>query len=65
MIASRRMICTGKVACMGERGIHAGFWWRNLNDTDHLEDLEVDGRIILKRDCKDIGKEDADWINFA
>jgi hypothetical protein len=23
-------------------------WWENLRETDHLEDLGVDGRIILK-----------------
>lgn len=24
------------------------FWEKNLNDTGHLTDLEVDGRIILQ-----------------
>jgi hypothetical protein len=24
----------------------AGFWWGNLRERDHLEDLGVDGRII-------------------
>jgi hypothetical protein len=28
--------------------MHTGFWWRNLNDRDHFEDLDVDGMIILK-----------------
>ena len=27
--------------------MHTGFWWGNLRDRDHLEDLGVDGRIIL------------------
>jgi hypothetical protein len=27
---------------------HAGFWWGNLKESDHLEDLGVDRRIILK-----------------
>jgi hypothetical protein len=27
----------------------AGFWWGNLKERDHLEDLRVDGRIILKQ----------------
>jgi hypothetical protein len=31
----------------GTYGGH-GFWWRNLLDRDDVEDLEVDGRVILK-----------------
>jgi len=27
---------------------YTGFWWGNLKDGDHLRDLEVDGRIILR-----------------
>jgi len=36
------------VACMGERKVHTGFWWRNLRERGHLEDPGVDGRTILK-----------------
>jgi len=25
------------------------FWWGNLKEGDHIEDLAVDGRIILER----------------
>ena len=25
-----------------------GFWWRNLRGRDHLEDLDVDRKKILK-----------------
>jgi len=28
--------------------VYKGFWWGNLGDRDHLEDLGVDGRIILR-----------------
>jgi len=24
------------------------FWWGNLKERDHLEDLHIDGRVILK-----------------
>jgi len=25
-----------------------GFWWGNLRERDHLEDPDVDGRIIVR-----------------
>jgi hypothetical protein len=28
--------------------VHTGFWWGNLNEGGHLEEPDVDGRIILK-----------------
>jgi hypothetical protein len=31
-----------------KKGMRTGFWQKNLNERDHLEDLEVDERIILK-----------------
>ena len=38
--------------------------WENLRETDHVEGLDVDGRIILKCTFK---KEDEDvkWIDLA
>ena len=29
------------------REVHTGFWWGNLGERDHLQDLGVDGVIIL------------------
>jgi hypothetical protein len=33
---------------MGRGGVYTGFWWGNLRERDHLEDPDVDGRIIFK-----------------
>jgi hypothetical protein len=33
---------------MGDRKGAKGFWWKNLGDRDHLEDLGLYGRITLK-----------------
>jgi hypothetical protein len=32
---------------MGEKEIHAGFWWVNLKERDHMVYPGVDGRIRL------------------
>jgi len=42
--------------------MYTGFWWGNLRERDHLEDLSVDGRIILK-EVRWGG--DVDWIDLA
>jgi len=26
--------------------LHTEFWWENLRETDHLEDLDVDERVF-------------------
>jgi hypothetical protein len=31
----------------GRRKMHAGICWVNVNKRDHLEDLGIDGRILL------------------
>jgi len=28
--------------------VHTGFWWGNLREGDHLEDIGIGGRIILR-----------------
>jgi len=28
--------------------MYTGFWWGNLRERDHLEEPDVDGRIILR-----------------
>jgi hypothetical protein len=36
------------VARLGRGEVHAGFWWGNLREIDHLEDPGTDGRIVLR-----------------
>ena len=38
----------GHVARMGKEEMYTEFWWGNLRERDHLKDLGVDGRILLK-----------------
>jgi len=33
---------------MGTGEVHTGFWLGDLMEGDHLEDMAVDGRVILK-----------------
>jgi len=28
--------------------VHTGFWWGDLREKNHLEDLGIGGRVILK-----------------
>jgi len=29
--------------------VYTGFWWGKLKEIDQLEDLDIDGRIILEK----------------
>jgi hypothetical protein len=33
---------------MGDKKGAYGFWWRDPMEGEHLEDVHIDGRIILK-----------------
>jgi hypothetical protein len=46
---------------MGRGEAYTGCWWGNLRERDHLEDLGVDGRIIL-RWILGSGLGGMDWI---
>ena len=35
--------------------MHRGFWWTELRERDHLEDISVDGYIIIKMDLQEEG----------
>jgi hypothetical protein len=45
---SKRMRWTGHVTRMENRRGAAGLWWENLREGDHLEDVGIDGKKILK-----------------
>jgi len=48
MIKSRSMRWVAHLARIeGRRGAY-NFWSGNVKERDHLEDLDIDGRIILK-----------------
>jgi hypothetical protein len=49
VIRLRRKKWAGHLARMGRGEVHTGFWWENLRKRGHLEDPDVDGRIILRR----------------
>ena len=49
VIKSRRLRWAGNVARMGRGDMHTGFWYGNLREGDHLEEADVDWRVILKR----------------
>ena len=43
------------------REMYAGFWWGNLKTVEHLEDLGVDGRVVLNWSAnKQIGRRGPD-----
>jgi hypothetical protein len=45
-----------------EIATHTGFWWENLKEIYHLEELEVDGRITLKLILKECNERM--WTEF-
>jgi hypothetical protein len=44
--------------------VYTGFWWGNLRETDHLEDPDVDRRIILRRSLGS-GMWGMNWVDLA
>ena len=47
-IKLKRMRYVGHVACMRRGEAYTGFWWGNLRERDHFENLGLEGRIILR-----------------
>jgi hypothetical protein len=49
---------------MGAGEVHTGFWRGDMRERDHLEDLGIDGRTILKWICKNWNGS-MDWFDMA
>jgi hypothetical protein len=45
--------------------MYTGFRWGNLREREHLEDLGVDGVIILKRAFRKWDVGGMDWISLT
>lgn len=48
MITSNRVAWKIHVERMGEKEIHAEFWWENQKIKYNCEDLNVNGRLMLR-----------------
>ena len=49
--------------CYSDDAIREGFWCGNVEDGDQLEDLDIDGRILLKSNLKEDGRASAEVIS--
>jgi hypothetical protein len=47
LVIKSTMRWAGQVARMGKRRDADRIWWRNLRERDHVEELDIYGRIIL------------------
>jgi len=48
IINSRNVRWVGSVACMGEIRMRTRFWCKTVKDKDLLEELDIDGEMMLK-----------------
>jgi len=50
----------------GRREVHNGLWWGDLMERDHMEDLVVGWRVILKHTLSSrSGMGFMDWTDLA
>ena len=43
----------GAYGAYGKGEVHTGFWWGNLMERVNLEDVDVEGKTMLKWICKE------------
>jgi len=63
VIKSRRTRWVGHVARMGLTKILTGFWWGELRERDHLQDLGIEERNCFTRSVRGGGGRN-DWIDL-
>ena len=49
----------------GNGEVYTGFWWGDLRERDHVEEIGVDGRIILNWILKEFGFGGMEWIDLT
>jgi hypothetical protein len=59
VIKSRRLRRAGHVVPMGREEVHRGFWWGNLREGGHVEDM-CRWENNIKIDLREVGKTDMD-----
>jgi hypothetical protein len=47
-IKTRRVKWIGNVVRIGRKGVHFVFWCESRKERDHSEDLDVNGKVILR-----------------
>jgi hypothetical protein len=45
--------------------VHTGFWWEDLKESDHLEDVGINGSKIIKCIIKKWHAGSIKWIALA
>ena len=61
VIKPRRMRWAGQEVGTGDKKVHTRFWWEDLSERGHLEDMGVDGKLILKWIFKSGTGQWLDW----
>ena len=54
----------GHVARMVNRRVYRGSWWRNMSERDNLENLELNGKVLLECFFKKRNGS-LEWIDVA
>jgi hypothetical protein len=65
VIKSRRIRWAGHVACMGERGVHTGFWWGKPAGKSPLGRPSRRWENNIEMDLQEMGCGGMDWIQLA